>query len=853
MSVWFKRVLFGLVLVLLVAVVGLGIFLLTFNPNAYKDRLETLVHERTARTLTIAGDIGLSLFPRIGLSVGQVSLSGVQADEPFISVDSARFAVAIWPLLSNRLVVDHVALSGVRVRVVQDAEGHFNFDDLLVRRIEPPTAGGGPADLATETAAGAAGAARAPGEDLHVDIAGLDIRDGEIRYIDERTGLSSTLAQINASTGRVTYDQPFEVSFKALLSGAEPVHAARLQAQALLSLNPSANRYEAQKIRVGLEGRLGDLDQAHITLAGNVAWDGREQRFSAQRLEWSLKGEMLGAGAIQGLKAQLTADRLSLGAPGDDWAVDSLSLRASGQRQGQAFELALEAPALKLSEQTAEAEPVSATFKSGSNDAVVGSLGLEGLSGNVKEWRFRTLKLDGAVRSGSRLVSLKLASPLNWNMAKQQGALTALKGDVVLRDQQQPDQEYSVPMIGSVHVDAAAAKVDADLSAMIDGAQTSLKAHVAGWQALATRFALKSERLDLDPWLATPASSEAGPEADSGTPGAAAGTPSPQPADSARNPGFDLAFLEHLDLDGEIAVADLRAHGVQLSKVQGRLQAKKGTLALSGLKAGLYGGALTGHLTASADHHFSAKVDLAKVAVGPLLQAAMGRQPVSGTLGLGVDLNTAGNTGDTMLANLGGRADWRMTDGAVHGVDAERTLTEVARSLSNVLKGRLDAVSSPFDPQGRTPFSQLSGHLDLSQGQGVVSRFVLASNLLRVTEGDPARISLTGRTLDLILRVQVAAKLPKALKGALDPLAGATIPIRIEGPWGDPAYSVRWSDVRNQAVQQVVKTGLMDLLEGRDPLDQAQLPEVDGDGLPAESAPDPVERIGKALKGLLGK
>ncbi len=131
MNVWLKRVLFSLVVALLLAVVGLAIFLLTFNPNAYKSRLESLVFERTARTLTIDGDIGLSLFPRIGLSVSDVALSNRDAKDTFVSIDSARFAVAIWPLLSNRLVVDHVAVTGLKAYVVRDAQGRFNFSDLL--------------------------------------------------------------------------------------------------------------------------------------------------------------------------------------------------------------------------------------------------------------------------------------------------------------------------------------------------------------------------------------------------------------------------------------------------------------------------------------------------------------------------------------------------------------------------------------------------------------------------------------------------------------------------------------------------------------------------------------------------
>src|SRR5690606_38439968 len=93
---------------------------------------EEFVYERYQRTLSIQGDIELSMFPRIGLSVQNVSLSNPGApDELFASIDSARFAVAIWPLLFNRFVVDHVALSGFKAWIRRDEQGEYNFQHLF--------------------------------------------------------------------------------------------------------------------------------------------------------------------------------------------------------------------------------------------------------------------------------------------------------------------------------------------------------------------------------------------------------------------------------------------------------------------------------------------------------------------------------------------------------------------------------------------------------------------------------------------------------------------------------------------------------------------------------------------------
>src|SRR5690606_41684817 len=65
--------------------------------------------------------------------VRKISLSEPNSTTTFASIDSARFAVAIWPLMSNRLVVDHVAVSGLKGWIVRDEKGNFNFEDLLTQ------------------------------------------------------------------------------------------------------------------------------------------------------------------------------------------------------------------------------------------------------------------------------------------------------------------------------------------------------------------------------------------------------------------------------------------------------------------------------------------------------------------------------------------------------------------------------------------------------------------------------------------------------------------------------------------------------------------------------------------------
>ena len=271
MKVWFKRGLFSLVVLAIVTVVGGAIFLLTFNPNSYKQKLADIVQQKYQRTLKIDGDIELSLFPRIGLSVQGLSLSDRNSEDPFASLESARFAVALWPLINNRLVVDHVAVTGFKAWIVRDEQGKLNFDDLLQA---PPAGPPLPVARSGVSLLPAAQAAEAPQEktvepapeslpvpeliakrsgsetDFQIDIAGLSLKGGEIHYFSKRSNVMGRLLQLEVNTGRMTFGQPFDVAFKSRLSGDYPVADGVLEGQGQLSLDPASKSYGAQKLNV---------------------------------------------------------------------------------------------------------------------------------------------------------------------------------------------------------------------------------------------------------------------------------------------------------------------------------------------------------------------------------------------------------------------------------------------------------------------------------------------------------------------------------------------------------------------------------------------------------------------------
>ncbi|HEY4658247.1 MAG TPA: AsmA family protein, partial [Gemmatimonadaceae bacterium] len=70
-----KHVLWALGGIMLLAVIAVAIVAATFDPEKYKPEIVKLVKDRTGRTLAIDGKIWLTLFPKIGAAVDQVTLS----------------------------------------------------------------------------------------------------------------------------------------------------------------------------------------------------------------------------------------------------------------------------------------------------------------------------------------------------------------------------------------------------------------------------------------------------------------------------------------------------------------------------------------------------------------------------------------------------------------------------------------------------------------------------------------------------------------------------------------------------------------------------------------------------------
>ena len=95
MSVWIRRIAIALGLLILLAVAAGAWLVASFDPNRYKGMAVDWMKVNRNRTLAIAGPISLSVFPRIAIKVGQVSLSEAGRAENFAAIDQAEYMQAV--------------------------------------------------------------------------------------------------------------------------------------------------------------------------------------------------------------------------------------------------------------------------------------------------------------------------------------------------------------------------------------------------------------------------------------------------------------------------------------------------------------------------------------------------------------------------------------------------------------------------------------------------------------------------------------------------------------------------------------------------------------------------------------
>lgn len=206
------KILLALVILLIIAVASLPFII---DPNDYRDEIVAAVEKNTGRKLTIDGELGLSVFPWIGIDIGKLSLGNAKGfgDQPFAAIDNASVRIKLMPLLAKEVVADTISLNGLQLNLAKNKKGETNWADLAGK-----SDGDDKKDTDTASGVGLEGLA----------IGGFEISDATINWQDDSTGQSYQVNNFQLNSGAISPGKPVDLSLALDLKSTAPQMTARL-------------------------------------------------------------------------------------------------------------------------------------------------------------------------------------------------------------------------------------------------------------------------------------------------------------------------------------------------------------------------------------------------------------------------------------------------------------------------------------------------------------------------------------------------------------------------------------------------------------------------------------------------
>ena len=246
-----KKIIYILLGLALAAVVAIAALVSLIDPNQFKPQLAEQVRKSTGRELVMEGDIGWRFWPSLGLSLETVQLRNPAG---FAEPDLLRFAqgdasVALLPLLSHRLEIGKVTLSGAHLFIQTRADGSSNLNGLVKASAADKQPSAGESQPAAAVASDE--------KPWQISLQGVALVEASALVRDDRSGAVSRLDRLDLDLGQLTPGEWVPVTLAA--KGARGELTFDLKGQTQLKLAREAKASELKDL--SLSGSLSQPSQ----------------------------------------------------------------------------------------------------------------------------------------------------------------------------------------------------------------------------------------------------------------------------------------------------------------------------------------------------------------------------------------------------------------------------------------------------------------------------------------------------------------------------------------------------------------------------------------------------------------
>lgn len=190
---WVVLILGGLVAAVLL---GAGVLAYLVSRLDVRAEVERAVENATGRETTIAGNVGVSFYPVLGLRAENASLANVEGGRApaLAAIDVINIGVEVRPLFNRDVVVRQLVLQRPRIALEVNAEGRGNWT------LEPRVSGPPPSSPRPEAAP------------RRLSLREIRTVDGEVSFYDARRGAGWLIGDADLTTGLESLDTPMRIA-----------------------------------------------------------------------------------------------------------------------------------------------------------------------------------------------------------------------------------------------------------------------------------------------------------------------------------------------------------------------------------------------------------------------------------------------------------------------------------------------------------------------------------------------------------------------------------------------------------------------------------------------------------------
>lgn len=721
---------FSTVVVLLIA--AMIIIPLVVDVNDYKPEIEAAVKDKTGRTLSIEGELDLSVFPWIGVSTGKLTLSNATGfnEQAFAVIGESDIKVKLMPLFSKQVEVSTVVLKGLELNLAKDAQGVSNWDDL-VKPKEPTDEPSALSKDNNETNASPALAALA--------IGGLDIEDSQVSWDDQQSGQHAQIKDFNLKLGAVAFNQPIPVTMSLLLENTKPGLTEALSLSTMLVIDESLQKIQLTQLTIDstTNGEVVSGGVAEVRIQTDLAVDLEQQQVQLTqfKLDSTVKGGVVPESEVEAhVQTDIAYDLIKQIAQLSQLKIDSV-VKGKVVPGGLLDAQLVTGLTLDLLQETAT---------------------LKGLKLNTN-----MLNVAGDIAATQIKSAPQYSGALNIAQFSPKALMQQLNMTVPETTDKQVLQKLALRFNLQGTADSLALE---NLVITLD--DTSIKGftRVKQFKNPAIVFNLAIDAIDVDRYVA-PKKEKA----------ASSPIATPAAAVAAAATLIPVETIRGLNLAGDLSIAQLKIAKLSMAGVALNLQAKQGILTTKQSIKQLYSGSYKGQITLNAQNKtpvITLNESIAGVQLEPLLSDM---QPdtaakIKGAANITAKLNMQGNTVPDIKSTLGGNIDFSVAKGSITGFNVQKMI-----DMGKLLAQGKDMQASYANEQ--TLFSVLQGTATVNKGVINNPDFLLESSTVEVKGAGTANL------VNEALSYQVQAKAKQASNAR--PVA-----IKVGGTFSKPSYTV---------------------------------------------------------------